>query len=163
MHATQRRLIDDTRLRTKACGMLFQMLTSAGPSSANVTGGFGSRRSLRSISSHKCSIGDRSGETAGQSNKLTFCCCKKFWTTRATWGLALSCCNVTLLPWFWMNGITCGWRISSRYLAAVKFPLMSCYAVLPVAVMPPHTMTLLPPNARRSITHGSENLSPGRR
>ena len=35
MHATQRRLIDDTRLRTKAGGMLFQMLTSAGPSSTN--------------------------------------------------------------------------------------------------------------------------------
>ena len=149
------------QITNQKCGMLLQMLISAGPSSAYISGGFGSRPNLRSISSNKCSIVDISGETADQSNILSFCCCKRFWKNRATLGLTLSSCNVRLLPWFWMNEITCGWRISSRYLATVKFPITSCNAVLPVAVMPLHTMTLPPANARRSITHGSKNISPG--
>ncbi len=48
--------------------------------------------------------------------------------TLATWGRALSCCNMRW--WSWMNGTTMGLRISSRYLCAFKIPSIKCTHVL---------------------------------
>ncbi len=45
----------------------------------------------------------------------------------ATWGRALSCCNMRW--WSWMNGTTMGLRISSRYLCAFKMPSIKCTCV----------------------------------
>ena len=75
-------------------------------------GWFGRRRRRLSISSYWCSVGDRSGKTAGQGSVLTFCCPRKSVTTRATWGRALSCCNMKTPCWPWRNGSTCGLMIS---------------------------------------------------
>ena len=112
MHALHRRCMDPTRLVKNAWRMPFQMRTNARESSANVTGWFGNWRRRRSISSYACSIGDKSGDTAGHGNTLTFCWVRKSVTTRATCGLALSCCSVTAC---WRtNGTTWACRISSR-------------------------------------------------
>ncbi len=45
----------------------------------------------------------------------------------ATWGRALSCCNMRW--WSWMNGTTMGLRILSRYLCAFKMPSIKCTCV----------------------------------
>ncbi len=45
----------------------------------------------------------------------------------ATWGRALSCCNMRW--WSWMNGTTMGLRISLRYLCAFKMPSIKCTCV----------------------------------
>ena len=73
----------------KACGMLLQSGTSASRNSCSVAGGFWPWRTRVPISSHKCSIGDRSGDNAGQGKTIML-----FWKTgqtRATWHLSLSC------------------------------------------------------------------------
>ena len=50
----------------KACGMLLHSCTSASRSSCSVSGGFWRWRTRLPSSSHKCSIGDRSGDNAEQ-------------------------------------------------------------------------------------------------
>ena len=67
--AWPRRLIDDTRWFRNPCGM-FQTWTRSWPSWFNINGWFGRRRRRLSTSSHRCSMGDKSGETGGQGNVL---------------------------------------------------------------------------------------------
>ena len=49
---------------------------------------------LLSISSHRCSIGDKSGLYGGQSSGLMLWLARKSWQTLATWGRALSCWKI---------------------------------------------------------------------
>ena len=51
----------------------------------------------RSRASHACSIGLQSGEYAGHGNWSICCCCRKYCTTRARCGGALSCWSRTFL------------------------------------------------------------------
>lgn len=84
------------------------------------------------------------GETADQGITFTFCCLRKSRTTHATWGLALSCCNVVCCPWFWMKGKTC-WKMLSLHQIPVRFRSLITKGVLPCAVMPPQTSMLPKP------------------
>ena len=157
MHAWQRHLKDATSVQKNAWGIPFQILTSARDRSGNVNGGFWKRRC---ILSQTCSIGDRSGDIAGHGSTLTLFWIKKSVTTRATCGRALSCWSVALCCC--TNG-TWGRMISSRYLMPVSVPSITTRAVLPRDEIPPYTMTLPPPNGRRSITQLSWKRSPTRR
>ncbi len=58
------------------------------------------------------SIGDMSSEYAGHARTEMFSASRNCVQILATWGRALSCCNMRW--WSWMNGTTMGLRISSR-------------------------------------------------
>ena len=129
--------------------------------SGKVIGWFWGPRKRRCISSQTCSIGDKSGDIAGQGRTLTFFWIKKSVTTSATSGRALSCCSVALCCC--TNGRTWGCMISSRYLMPVSVPSTTTRAVLPRDEIPPHTMTLSSPKGRRWITscHGNVHQHDG--
>ena len=109
-----------------------------------------------SSSSHKCSIGDRSGDRAGQGRTFMFCCCRYCAQTRATWHLALSCWKVWRFPCLAMNGWTIGLKISSRYLTPVRRPSTIFSSVWPQCLIQAHTITPPPPKRSHSCTHASE-------
>jgi len=67
----------------------------------------------RSRASQTCSLGDISGEYAGYARTGMFSASRNCVQILATWGCALSCCNMR--GWSWMNGTSMGLRISSRY------------------------------------------------
>ena len=92
----------------KVCGMLLHSGTSASRSSCSVSGGLWPWRTPLSSLSHKCSIGDRSGDTAGHGK--TIMSFWKSWQTRATWHLSLSCWKT------WSKFLCCrkGRTIASR-------------------------------------------------
>ena len=161
MHARQRRRIDVTSVLKNSWGIQFQILTSARDRSGNVNGWFWRPRNRRCISSHTCPIGDKSGDIADQGSTFTLFWVKKSMTTRATCGRALSYFSVALRCC--TNGRTWDRMIFSRYLMPVSVPSTTTSAVLPRDKMPPHTMTLPPPNGRRSITQLSWKRSPTRR
>ncbi len=88
-----------------------------------ILAGTGTRcRIWRSRASQTCSMGDMSGEYAGHPRTGMFSASRNCVQILATWGCALSCCNMRW--WSWMNGTTMG-PISSRYLCAFKMPSMS--------------------------------------
>ncbi len=63
---------------------------------------------------NKFSMGDMSGEYAGHARTGMFSPSRNCVQILATWGRALSCCNMRW--WSWMNGTTMGLRTSSRYM-----------------------------------------------
>ncbi len=81
----------------------------------------------RSRASQTCSMGDMSGEYAGYARTGMFSASRNCVQILATWGWALSCCNMRW--WSWMNGSTMGLRISSRYLCASTMPSIKCTCV----------------------------------
>ena len=90
---------------------------------SRVAGAFRRPLTLLSISSHRCSIEDKSGLYGGQSSGLMLWLARKSWQTLATWGRALSCWKIR-----WCcctNGTATGRRISSLYLAPVKLPAIT--------------------------------------
>ena len=113
-HSWYRLLIDATRLAWDACGISCQASCRASPSPCSVTVWFGRCLNRLSISSHTCSIGDKSGDIEDQAITNTFSWLRKFMMRRATCGLALSCWKVMFLPWPRMKGSTCGLTTSSR-------------------------------------------------
>ncbi len=72
-------------------------------------------------------MGDMSGEYAGQARTWMFSAYRNCVQILATWGRALSCCNMRW--WSWMNGTTMSLRISSHYLCAFKMPSIKCTCV----------------------------------
>ena len=109
-----------------------------------------------SSSSHKCSIGDKSGLYGGQSSGTMLLFARKSWQTLATWGRALSCWKV-----IWCcctNGTATGRRISS--LTAVRFPGTTINGDFTPCEFPPHTITDPPPYLSLSKTQASANRSP---
>ena len=111
-HSWHRPPMDATRLAWNACGISCQTSCRASPSPCSVTGWFGRCLNRPSISSHTCSIGDKSGDIEGQD--IIDACLRKFMMRRATCGLALSCWKVMLLLWPRTKGGTCGLTTSSR-------------------------------------------------
>jgi hypothetical protein len=90
---------------------------------SRVAGAFRCPLTLLSISSHRCSIGNKSGLYGGQSSGLMLWLARKSWQTLATWGRALSCWKIR-----WCcctNGTATGRRISSLYLTPVKLPAIT--------------------------------------
>ncbi len=57
-------------------------------------------------------MGDKSSENAGHARTGIFSASRNCVQILATWGRALSCCNMKW--WSWMNGTTMGLRISSH-------------------------------------------------
>ncbi len=84
-------------------------------------------RIRRSRASQTCSMRDMSGEYAGHARTGMFSASRNCVQILATWGRALSCCNMKW--WSWMNGTTMGLRISSRYLCTFKMPSIKCNCV----------------------------------
>ncbi len=83
--------------------------------SCRILAGTGTRcRIHRFRASQTCSMGDMSGEYAGHARTGMFSASRNCVQILATWGRALSCCNMR--RWSWIHGTTIGLRISSRYL-----------------------------------------------
>ena len=111
-----------------------------------------------SSSSHKCSLGDKSGLYSVQSSGTMLLFARKSWQTLATWGRTLSCWKV-----IWcccINGTASGRRISSLYLTAVRFPGTTINGDFTPWEIPPHTVTDPPPYLSLSKTQALANRSP---
>ncbi len=94
-----------------------------------ISAGTGTHRRIRwSRVSQTCSMGDMSGEYADNARTGMFSASRNCVQIHATWGRALSCCNMRW--WSWMNGTTMGLRILSRYLWAFKVPSIKCITIL---------------------------------
>ena len=157
MTVCNRRLIDPTRRRTVAMGMLRHSSWRALPSSATLVD-FRRLRSLLPSSSHMCSMQFMSGETAGQSITSTL---RKSCVSLAECALALSCWNVNCWfpTWRRRRGTRTGARISSMYRRAVSVPFMIIRSERKPELMAPNTMTLPLPNRSRSRTQLSAKRS----
>ncbi len=119
--------IELIRLLIVACVMLVHS-SSMAVRSCWILAGTGTRcRIRRSRASQTCSMGDMSGEYAGHARTGMFSAYRNCVQILATWGRALSCCNMRW--WSWMNGTTMGLRISSRYLCAFKMSSIKCTCV----------------------------------
>ena len=105
-----------------------------------------------------CLIGFISGDKAGQGKTFTLFCARKFAGTRAVWGLALSCWKNKPGPKFCMNG---RWLLFRRLTLrwALRLPYTTIRSVLTLPMIPPHTITLPPPNLSRSLTQHWAYLS----
>ncbi len=115
------------RLLIVACGMLVHS-SSMAVWSCWILAGTGTRcRIRRSRASQTCLMGDMSGEYAGHARTGMFSASRNCVQILATWGRALSCCNMRW--WSWMNSTTMSLRISSRYLCAFKMPSIKCNCV----------------------------------
>ncbi len=104
-----------------------------------------------SRASQTCSMGDMSGEYAGHARTGMFSASRNCIQILATWGRALSCCNMRW--WSWMNGTTMGLRISSWYLCAFKMPsIKKCLCSLSIAYACPYH------NPTSTIGHSIHNV-----
>ncbi len=125
--ATHLLRIELIRLLIVACGMLVHS-SSMAVRSCWILEGIGTRCRIRwSRASQTCSLGDMSGEYAEHARTGMFSASRKCVQILATWGRALSCCNMR--RWSGMNGTTMGLRISSQYLCAFKIPSVKCTCV----------------------------------
>ncbi len=96
--------IELIRLLIVVCGMLVHSSSMAVWSCWILTG-TGTRGHIRrSRASQTCSIGDMSSEYAGHARTGMFSASRNCVQILATWGRALSCCNMRW--WSWMNGTT---------------------------------------------------------
>ncbi len=119
--------IELIRLLNVACGVLV-LSSSMAVWICWILAGTGTRCLIhRSRASQTCSMGDISGEYAGHASTGMFSASRNCVQILATWGHALSCCNMRW--WSWMNGTTMGLRVSSRYLCAFKMPSIKCTCV----------------------------------
>ncbi len=119
--------IELIRLLIVGCVMLVHS-SSMAVWSCWILAGTGTRcRIRRSRASQTCSMGDMYGEYTGHARTGMFSASRNCVQILATWGRALSCCNMRW--WSWMNGTTMGLRISSRYLCAFKMASIKCTCV----------------------------------
>ena len=95
MQATQRRRILLMRLAICSWGILLHSSCKAAPKAWSVLGRGTLCRTRWPRMSQTCSIGDKSGDRAGQSSWSTLFCCRNCRTILARWGLALSSCSTT--------------------------------------------------------------------
>ena len=86
---------------------------------------------------------DKSVDIGRHSSRSTPFCCRKSSTILARWGLTLLSWKMTFWPIWRRYGTTCGWRISSMYTQPVKLPGTTTRVVLPLLLIPAHTITLL--------------------
>jgi hypothetical protein len=142
-------------------GILSHSSNKAAPNWSRVAGAFRRPLTLLSISSHRCSIGDKSGLYGGQSNGLMLWLGRKSWRTLATWGGALSCWKIR-----WCcctNGTATGRRISSLYLTLVKLPVITINGDFNPWDIPLQIITGPPPNLSLSRMQASAKHSPEHR
>ncbi len=116
--ATHLLRIELIRLLIVACGMLVHSSSIAVQSCWILAGTGTCCRTRRPRASQTCSMGEMSVEYAGHARTGMFSASRNCVQILATWGRALSCCNMRW--WSWMNGTTMGLRILSRFLCAIK-------------------------------------------
>ena len=104
MRATQRRLILLMSLAVCSWGILLHSSCKAAPKAWSVLGRGTLCRTRWPRMSQTCSIGDKSGDRAGQSRWSTLFCCRNCCTILARWGLALSSCSTT---WYHKTSSSC--------------------------------------------------------
>ena len=106
-----------------------------------------------------CSIGFISGDTAGQGSTLTLFLFRNCRHILATWGIALSCINIAG-PCLWRKGTASDCRIWLMWPWALRLRCTTMKFVFLLTIMPPHTITLPPPNRSLSMRHLSAKRSP---
>ena len=147
MQAVHLRRMERTLDAIVCCGRLFHSATKACWSWWTVCGGGTRAYTRRPSSSQICSMGDMSGERAGQSKTLTWLPWRKWAVLLARCAGALSCWNWNR-PFgkcCWEKGRSTGCKTVWMYALAVTWPLRTIRSVLWNWVMPPHTWTLPPP------------------
>ena len=124
-------------------GILSHSSNKAALNWSRVAGAFRRPLTLLLISSHRCSIEDKSGLDGGQSSGLMLWLARKSWQTLATWSRALSCWKIR-----WCcctNGTATGRRISSLYIMPVKLPAITINGDFNPWDIPPQTIIEPPP------------------
>ena len=147
-------------LRTTAIGMRVHSSCRTRSRSLTLLTSFLSLTLLPRLS-QRCSIGEISGDLAGQSNTFTLFVWRKFIVCRATCHRALSCWKIVACPWR-RNGSNAGWTISLQYRMAFKFPWTVTKSVLARCEIPPQTITLPPPKRSCWMTLAGSIRSPSR-
>ena len=127
---------------------------SAVASSSRFDGWTSRLLTARSRASHACSIWLQSVEYAGHGNWSICCCWRKFYTTRARCGGALS----FLLNHCLAYGISSVCN-SCRYLSSLTAFCSTTKSVFPPWWIPPQTWTELPPAMTVPTTQSSRNRS----
>ena len=82
--------------------------------------------------SHKCSIGDRSGDFACHGRVVIVRNCRWSWTTTARWALALSSWNRSHFRSVYGGSIVCWCRVMTDGLATFSWILPFC--IIPMAL-----------------------------
>ena len=169
MTARHLRYMERTRRSILAAGMLAHTWAMAWQSGAAVAGLGCNWFNPRLLSTHRCSIGFRSGLRAGQGIVLMLLACRNCWVALAVWAVALSCGNRKFW-WLDQNGMTWGLKTwSMQRCALTKFPRpwpRFAKKIGPTrwcSPIPPHIMTFGPPHGSLSNTQASVNRSPTRR
>ena len=122
-------------------------------------GWWGRSRTLLSSSSHRCSMGFRSGDFDGQGNTAIPIFIRWAVVMRAACGLALSC-MYTICGLRTKRGTTSGLITWSIYIAAVIFPSIKTRSDFSCMSIHPQTITLPPLCLSCSLMQLSLNLSP---
>ena len=106
-----------------------------------------------------CSIRFISGDTAGQGSTLMLFLFRNCRHILATWGPALSYINIAG-PCLWRKGTASGCRIWLMWPWALRLSCTTMIFVFLLPIMPPHTITLPPPNRSLSMRQLSAKRSP---
>ena len=131
------------KLRVVCCGKMFYSACSAWVNCCNDCG-CGCRCLTRLIKSFpRYSIGFKSRAFDCHYRTWTLWFWRKPFDSKVVLGPAF-CCNLAPLCCF--SGGTCGCKISSQQNRAVRLPWTCTRLVLAVTDMPPHIITLPPPN-----------------
>ncbi len=147
----------ESRLLIVACGMLVHSSSMAVWSCWILAGTETRCRIRRSRASQTCSMGDMSGEYAGHARTGMFSASRNCVQILATWGRALSCCNMSW--WSWMNGTTMGLRISSRYLCVQNAPVFIVHNIrLPIPQPHRHHGPLDPQRWHQQTAHPNDAI-----
>ncbi len=113
--------IELIRLLVVACGMLVHT-SSMAVRSWWILAGIGTRcRRRRSRASQTCSMGDMSGEYAGHARTGMFSASRNCVQILATWGRALSCCNLSDGRG-WMAQLWASFKMPSLKRTCVRCP-----------------------------------------
>jgi hypothetical protein len=114
--------IDSINRRIQSCGISPHSCSKSCCSSCRVCSAGWRLHTRRFKSSHKCSIGLKSGDLGGQGSTVTFWLARKSTVARVVCGRALSCYKTFLRRV--IAGSMCGVKTSSLYRAALRLPGM---------------------------------------
>ena len=120
-HSVHRHLMELMGVWIVSCGIFAHSSWAASMSSLRFRGE-GCLRETAGNWSQRCSIGDKSGDLAGQGNTIISLSSRKLIVVRAECGRALSCWKNFISGCASKNGRSTGSRISCTYRAAFKLP-----------------------------------------
>ncbi len=115
------------RRRTETWLMPFHSSLRAAVRACTVAGGFWRPETRLWRMSHKCSIGFKSGDRAGNSMKSMPSCSRQAWTTLAVWGRALSCIRTKVWPTVFPgeDGTTCWSSVTAVLVESIAHILVT--------------------------------------